>query len=144
MNMNTLKKIVLLLAAISLTKVLITTIGLFVSTIPLISELSSEEESLRIAYEIIAVYCSVVTVILFFIGISLYREATNRNPLRINFFFSLILFLILGFHVILATVGSPDTYIVQSSRSFVWLPTLASFVALVSVLIPRLQIFRAE
>lgn len=141
--MNALRKIVLLLAAISLTKVLVTTIGLIISTIPLISELSSGEASLRVSYEIIATYCAVVTALLVLIGFSLYKEATNKKPLRLNFTFACILFFIFGLHLVIAVVGSPTTYVVQSSRSFIWVPILSSFGALVSILISRLQIFRA-
>ncbi|MDA8383503.1 MAG: hypothetical protein M0037_10660 [Betaproteobacteria bacterium] len=137
--MNTWKKIALLLAAIALTRVLMTTIGLLLSMVPLIRELPSGEVDLKTSYELIAAYCSAVTVLLLVVGMSVYRESTKRHPLRANGSVALVLLLLSGGHLVFAFAGNPQAYAVQFARSFIWLPVLAALAASISMAIPRLE-----
>lgn len=125
--MRILSKLALLLSAVSIAKILSTTLGLLIALIPVVFQLPPAESALRHAYLVVIGYSSVVVTLSLFTGFAIYMQATSRGIWRLALSLTLVTLCLFGLHLTYAyAISLNNEVLARFVQGFVWLSAIAS------------------
>ena len=138
--MKYLRNMGLVIAAICVARVMVTVVGILISVIPMMFELSDHEAELKFTYEILTAYSFIVLTLLIATVISLYGHVKYRILYLYDKILAIVSLIVFGTHLIFAAIGAPNKHLlVQFANSFIWVPLLAGTAVLISLFISRAQ-----
>ena len=138
--MKSLRNIGLIIAAICVTKAMVTVVEILISIIPMMFELSDYETELKFTYEILTTYSFIVLALVIATVISLYGHVRHRSSYLYDKILTTVSLILFSTHLVFSVIGAPNKHLlVQFANGFIWVPLLVSSGILISLFISRTQ-----